>query len=346
MFSFNQKTYLLLAIIILSIIFFICGILHLLIKYFLKPINSESEEIASATAFQGQLQQLFHLHDEGVDQSFIDSLPIFLYKSIIGLKDPFDCVVCLCEFELDDKLRLLPNCSHAFHIECIDTWLLSHSTCPLCRKSLLHEYSSESSSDPGLNVEDDFTQSRHLRVKDDLNLKEHTQSMELPLMQDLMRDYYTQSHPNICKETVSPDRTDKVENELNLQYVKLGKFRNVEVSEEGTSRNNGDLKERCFSMGAIEYVMNESTVLQVAIKTLKKHPNRINDGNSARISDKCSNEIFSISKISMGSRRERAIYDDFSRRAFSFRLPKQISDFGLDVEAGRKGQKTTPVSRG
>ncbi|PKU73944.1 RING-H2 finger protein ATL13 [Dendrobium catenatum] len=170
--------------------------------------------------------------------------------------------------------------------------------------------------------------------------------MELPLMQDLMRDYYTQSHPNICKETVSPDRTDKVENELNLQYVKLGKFRNVEVSEEGTSRNNGDLKERCFSMGAIEYVMNESTVLQVAIKTLKKHPNRINDGNSARISDKCSNEIFSISKISMGSRRERAIYDDFSRRAFSFRLPKQISDFGLDVEAGRKGQKTTPVSRG
>nr|XP_051190874.1 RING-H2 finger protein ATL47-like [Lolium perenne] len=104
---------------VLAIVFFVCGLLHLL-------------------AFQGQLQQLFHLHDAGVDQAFIDALPVFLYHSVLGGgKDPFDCAVCLCEFEADDQLRLLPKCSHAFHLECINTWLLSHSTCPLCRRSLL-----------------------------------------------------------------------------------------------------------------------------------------------------------------------------------------------------------------
>ncbi|CAN1228615.1 Putative RING-H2 finger protein ATL49 [Linum grandiflorum] len=134
----------LLIIIILAIIFFISGLLHLLIRSLVRPPAGRdpdgSEE--SATALQGQLQQLFHLHDAGVDQSFIDeTLPVFLYKDVVGpaakTTSPFDCAVCLCEFEQEDKLRLLPKCSHAFHVECIDTWLLSHSTCPLCRSSLL-----------------------------------------------------------------------------------------------------------------------------------------------------------------------------------------------------------------
>ncbi|KAK1280424.1 RING-H2 finger protein ATL13 [Acorus gramineus] len=65
--------------------------------YLLRPTNRDPEEIDNVTALQGQLQQLFHLHDAGVDQSFIDTLLDFLYKAIIGLKDPFDCAVCLCE---------------------------------------------------------------------------------------------------------------------------------------------------------------------------------------------------------------------------------------------------------
>lgn len=44
-----------------------------------------------------------------------------------------ECVVCLSPFEDDEAVRVLPQCYHAFHAVCIDSWLLLHSTCPLCR---------------------------------------------------------------------------------------------------------------------------------------------------------------------------------------------------------------------
>ena len=65
------------------------------------------------------IQLLFHLHDSGLDQAFIDALPMFYYKDMIGLKEPSDCAVFLCEFSDLDKLRLLPTCSHAFHTACM-----------------------------------------------------------------------------------------------------------------------------------------------------------------------------------------------------------------------------------
>ncbi|XP_041999674.1 RING-H2 finger protein ATL13-like [Salvia splendens] len=127
----------LLTIIVIAVIFFISGLLHLLVRFLLRRNSGESE---SFTAVEGQLQQLFHLHDSGLDQSFIDTLPVFNYNAIIGVRDPFDCAVCLSEFEAEDTLRLLPKCSHAFHVDCIGTWLLSHSTCPICRASLEQEF--------------------------------------------------------------------------------------------------------------------------------------------------------------------------------------------------------------
>lgn len=42
------------------------------------------------------------------------------------------CTVCLIDFETDDKLRSL-HCSHLFHIECIDRWLIYNKKCPVCR---------------------------------------------------------------------------------------------------------------------------------------------------------------------------------------------------------------------
>ncbi|KQK19432.1 RING-H2 finger protein ATL46 [Brachypodium distachyon] len=147
---------LLFVVVILAGVVFVSGLLHLLVRllrWHARRIRSAAVEGAAdeagtaevgedSAALQRQLQQLFHLHDAGLDQAVIDALPVFAYGDAVagggaGAKEPFDCAVCLCEFAGDDRLRLLPPCGHAFHVDCIDTWLLSNSTCPLCRCALL-----------------------------------------------------------------------------------------------------------------------------------------------------------------------------------------------------------------
>ncbi|XWS58232.1 hypothetical protein CRYUN_Cryun08bG0016800 [Craigia yunnanensis] len=75
----------------------------------------------------------------GLDASVIETFPTMVYSEVkvhkIG-KGALECAVCLNEFEDDEKLRLIPKCDHVFHPECIDAWLTSHTTCPVCRANL------------------------------------------------------------------------------------------------------------------------------------------------------------------------------------------------------------------
>ncbi|KAA8526047.1 hypothetical protein F0562_007853 [Nyssa sinensis] len=57
-----------------------------------------------------------------------------------------ECTICLSEFVEGDRIRVLVNCNHGFHIQCIHEWLSSHFSCPTCRASCLSESSSFSSS--------------------------------------------------------------------------------------------------------------------------------------------------------------------------------------------------------
>ncbi|KAL6959434.1 RING-type E3 ubiquitin transferase, partial [Sarracenia purpurea var. burkii] len=80
---------------------------------------------------------IWYINTVGLHQSVIDSITVFKYKSDDVLIEGTDCSVCLSEFREDETLRLLPKCSHAFHIPCIDTWLRSHKNCPLCRAPIV-----------------------------------------------------------------------------------------------------------------------------------------------------------------------------------------------------------------
>ncbi|NWR41751.1 RN215 protein, partial [Regulus satrapa] len=48
------------------------------------------------------------------------------------------CAVCLDQFHRSQWLRVLP-CSHEFHRDCVDPWLLLQQTCPLCKRNILGE---------------------------------------------------------------------------------------------------------------------------------------------------------------------------------------------------------------
>uniref|UniRef100_A0A0E0L9Q0 RING-type E3 ubiquitin transferase n=1 Tax=Oryza punctata TaxID=4537 RepID=A0A0E0L9Q0_ORYPU len=271
-------------IVILAVVFFISGLLHLLVRLLMKKQHRRGEGGGGSAAgvsrsaagddggggdaaLQRQLQQLFHLHDSGLDQAFIDALPVFAYREIVvggggdGDKEPFDCAVCLCEFDAEDRLRLLPLCGHAFHLHCIDTWLLSNSTCPLCRGVLFV---------PGLTAENnpmfDF----------DEGLEEGRLSEDC--------DYGFGLAGQKATEGMQTPGTEK-----RVFPVRLGKFKNVGTQgaveggignangailrrEEGESSSSSLDARRCFSMGTYQYVLGTSE-LRVSLQ-----PDRMRNG--------------------------------------------------------------------
>ncbi|XP_020203095.1 RING-H2 finger protein ATL1 [Cajanus cajan] len=78
----------------------------------------------------------------GLEEAVIKLIPVIHYKpeeegyTEFGERASSECAVCLSEFQQDEKLRVLPNCSHVFHIDCIDVWLHNNAHCPLCRASV------------------------------------------------------------------------------------------------------------------------------------------------------------------------------------------------------------------
>ncbi|WVZ09720.1 hypothetical protein V8G54_014250 [Vigna mungo] len=257
----------LLVIIVLAVIFFVYGLVHLVLWFFMKTPTSSSiynsnrfHESTRSRVLQRQLQQLFRLQDSGIDQDLIDALPVFHYQDLLGSKEPFDCAVCLCEFSEDDKLRLLPMCTHAFHMTCLDTWLLSNSTCPLCRASLSNYVDNENPILLNVGIEN----SNSLVVASGLRGEEE--------------NGFSESERSVGKRVFS---------------VRLGKLRKngMELGSGDSCRLN---ERRCYSMGSYRYVVRDSNLQVVLSESGDVSENENVKGKS--ISDSTKAESFSVSK--------------------------------------------------
>ncbi|CAL0301335.1 unnamed protein product [Lupinus luteus] len=116
-------------VLVLSIIivFFILALIHVLCFYTQQLIFD---------AHHRSLQEGNNNSASGLDASVIGLIPVFAYNSNMCLENPISCVICLSEFQEGEMGRVLPKCNHVFHVDCIDMWLYSHTTCPHCRVSV------------------------------------------------------------------------------------------------------------------------------------------------------------------------------------------------------------------
>jgi hypothetical protein len=73
----------------------------------------------------------------GIKRRALRSLPVEVY-GVGGGEDIDDvCAICLGEFVDGEKVRVLPRCGHGFHVRCVDAWLVSHGSCPTCRRPVI-----------------------------------------------------------------------------------------------------------------------------------------------------------------------------------------------------------------
>ncbi|KAL4369752.1 hypothetical protein GQ457_05G012090 [Hibiscus cannabinus] len=106
-------------------------------------LSAVQSQIGAAGSTFEEVQNIF---DTGGARGLAGDLVEKIPKITIRNNDNADasgekvsCSVCLQDFQLGETVRSLPQCNHQFHLPCIDKWLLSHGSCPLCRRDLFRK---------------------------------------------------------------------------------------------------------------------------------------------------------------------------------------------------------------
>ena len=76
-----------------------------------------------------------------LDKEAADSLiagPSLLFSTRMKLaRTKAECAICLSEFVKREGIHVLGMCNHGFHVNYIQQWLSSHTSCPTCHRNCL-----------------------------------------------------------------------------------------------------------------------------------------------------------------------------------------------------------------
>ncbi|KAJ8983913.1 hypothetical protein NQ317_006717 [Molorchus minor] len=108
--------------------------------------SSDTTETENYEALLNLAEQLGEAKPRGLGKVEIEQLVSYKYNADTHEGDQTSCVVCMCDFEARQMLRVLP-CSHEFHAKCIDKWLRPAicaprvaPCCPALATTLIMEY--------------------------------------------------------------------------------------------------------------------------------------------------------------------------------------------------------------
>ncbi|XP_058745060.1 NEP1-interacting protein 1-like [Vicia villosa] len=92
-------------------------------------------------AYGGMVSDIYDsMGVKGMSQTCIMNLPFHKFNSsnkIMKLYNESCCSICFQDLEDGELVRMLPKCSHIYHLECIDKWLVQQGSCPICRTYIL-----------------------------------------------------------------------------------------------------------------------------------------------------------------------------------------------------------------
>ncbi|XP_037621552.1 E3 ubiquitin-protein ligase RNF38 isoform X2 [Sebastes umbrosus] len=95
-------------------------------------LDVDDGEVENYEALLNLAERLGEAKPRGLTKADIEQLPSYRFNSNNHQSEQTLCVVCMCDFESRQLLRVLP-CNHEFHAKCVDKWLKANRTCPICR---------------------------------------------------------------------------------------------------------------------------------------------------------------------------------------------------------------------
>lgn len=119
--------------VVLFCLAFACGLIVVTVAVCFKRAFAQREAAASGAAAGGGRRRGGGRRG-GLAPAELAAIPKAAYRRGGGGGGGWaQCAICLGVVRDGEVVRRLPACGHLFHVECVDMWLYSHATCPLCR---------------------------------------------------------------------------------------------------------------------------------------------------------------------------------------------------------------------